>query len=108
MLPSLSFLSSSTSETCTGNKGQPKQCLVGADCHVPKVTSRPNSKSHIFLGGMASHHTGEPLYSVDQNCAMQTQNFVQPSSTAFWFSVTSSQLLSPNVPLISFSLHYCG
>lgn len=32
---------------------EPKQSLVGADCHVPKVTSWPNSTSHSFLGGGA-------------------------------------------------------
>lgn len=28
-----------------------KASLVGADCHVPKATSWPNSTSHTFLGG---------------------------------------------------------
>lgn len=46
MLPAPSFLCCSTSETRTGKRAdllreacQPKQSLVGADCHVPKVTS---------------------------------------------------------------------
>lgn len=57
MLPAASFLCCSTSETRTEKTGnplreasRPKQSLVGADCHVPKVTSWPNSTSHSFLG----------------------------------------------------------
>lgn len=37
--------------------------LVGADCHVPKVTSWPSTPSHSFLGA-DKPWAGEPLYSV--------------------------------------------
>lgn len=37
--------------------------LVGADCHVPKVTSCPSTPSHSFLGA-DKPWAGEPLYSV--------------------------------------------
>lgn len=79
MLPAPSFFSCFTSETTTEKRGnplreasRPKQSLVGADCHVPKVTSWPNSTSHSFLGGGARRRAGEPLYSADQHGAMQT------------------------------------
>lgn len=73
------FLPGFTLETSTGKMVDPtqrtrwpKQGLVGADCHVPKVTSWPYSTSHSFLGGGASHQAQEPLYSVHQHGVNQT------------------------------------
>lgn len=102
MLPAPSFSSCSTSETRTEKRGdllrevsRPKQSLVGADYHVPKVTSWPNSTSHSFLGGGASRQQGS--LSTVQTSTVQCRHcvFVQSNPTAFWPSATSSQLVNP-------------